>query len=116
MRTKILLALLVVVLAFVGILWPFAHNETTVPARMAMRGTLRNLAAAESVYFDANHTFTSNTSELESAARFRAESGVAVTIDRADSTGWHATATHRRLSEVCTFGGPGSPERQPTCR
>ena len=116
MRTKILLALLAVVLAFVGVLWHFAHTEMTVPARLAMRGTLRNLAAAESVYFDANHRFTSDVSELESAAQFRAEAGVSVTIDRADSTAWHASATHRRLAEVCTFGGPGSGERQPSCR
>jgi len=60
--------------------------------------------------------FTADASELESAAHFRAESGVALTIDRADSNAWHATATHRRLAEVCTFGGPGSRERQPTCR
>lgn len=94
-----------VVLAFVGLLWHFAHTEVTLPKRLAMRGTLRNLAAAESVYFDANHTFTSDVSELESAAHFRAEPGVAVTIDRADSTGWHASATHRRLAEVCSLAG-----------
>ena len=115
MRTKILLAILAAVLAFVGLAWHFAHDEMTTPARADARATLHNLADAESVYFDVNHAYTSDVSELESAAHFRTASGVTLTIDRADSTAWHATATHRHGAEVCSFGGPLA-GRQPTCQ
>jgi hypothetical protein len=110
---RVLLGVLVVLLAFVGFASYLAHGDMAAAARLDMRGDLRNVASAESLYFETHHTFTSELADLHLKPNRRVD----LSIDRADSTAWHATAAHRRSTELCDIGGSaGGAVAGPRCR
>lgn len=98
---RVLVGVLILVLALVRFAEYLVHGDIAGAARIDMKGDLRNVAHAESLYFDVHRTFTSAVAEL----RFKPSRGVSLIIDRADSTAWHATATNRHVSEICDLGG-----------
>lgn len=75
--------------------------------RAAMMSDLRNLAAAQEVYHNANFTFSNNLSLLGAVQ----SDGVTMTVNEASNTGWAATAIHTGVSgEQCgIYHGSAAP-------
>jgi hypothetical protein len=83
-----------------------------------MKADLRNLVAAEEIYFADQVTYTTSLRALS----FIPSTGVSVMIGTAVGTGWNATATHSATGKICGIfvGGassplPGANEGEPVC-
>lgn len=89
-------------------------------AQAYMKSTLRNVVTAEEAFFSDSGRYVGSERLGE---WFQPERGVTVTIERADSAGFIATATHAATTQACGVwvGTPpadrmhGALEAQPTC-
>lgn len=99
-RATSVAAIFIVVLAgvFVLMYW-WGRGRVDNAARESLKNDLRNLAAAESVYFGQHRRYTTALSQLPG---FQAAN--AVSVELADSTSWEASARHTRTAQACTFG------------
>ena len=87
------------------------------PFLAAMRSDLRNLVAAQSVYYAASDTHTHDLAALD----WFPSQGVTVVVDQADSMGWRARAVHKSTEKSCTISGRRRAEghyqvQGPTCQ
>jgi Tfp pilus assembly major pilin PilA len=103
---------------FIGILAAIAipkFAQTKEKAYMAqMKSDLRNMATAQEAYFSEHKTYAPSLP----VAAFSSSQGVMVTITRASSAGWAASATHTATAKVCEIGfGDGTGGNgEPICK
>ena len=99
-RATSVAAIFIVVLAgvFVLMYW-WGRGQVDNAARESLKNDLRNLAAAESVFFAQHRRYTTVLSELPGL-----QPANAVSVELADSSTWEASAVHTRTSQACTFG------------
>ncbi len=100
---------------------PSARRAPAVDPRLApMRSALVDLRAAQLRYHGRTGTYTTRLDSLDVAP----VGGITRVIDRADSTGWHATASAEGLPARCEVGagatvpdtvvcGAGPPQQAP---
>lgn len=71
---------------------------------MQMRGALERLADAESAYFAANRTYTTDISRLQATTDYYLSDSL-VTVTQADGAGWVATAksSFPSISRTCSM-------------
>ena len=98
-------ALLLAIGGLLAFLYSFQRNEVAAMARAEMRSDLLVLAHAESLYFASHRAYAVDLPDLRQieGANWVPRSEVTLTIDQADPSSWHATATHRRASQSCTL-------------
>jgi hypothetical protein len=100
-RALTIAAIFVLVLgaSIFALMYWFGHGQLRSAARASLKVDLRNLAVAESLYFARHHTYTASLAELPD---FHPRNDVS--IERADSSGWEASAVQTHSSLLCTFG------------
>ena len=97
---------LLIVVVIIGILAAIAipkFASTKEKAYIAsMKSDLRNLATSEEAYFSDKNTYTQTLTDMN----FTPSSGNTLTVDKADNTGWHASATNTRVTSItsCQVG------------
>ena len=92
-------AIFVVVLGLVlALMYWWGRSQVDNTARESLKTDLRNLAAAESVYFERHHRYTEVVNDLPG---FQATNDVSVELT--DSSTWEASAIHRPTSQACTI-------------
>lgn len=82
-----------------------------------MQSDLRNLVAAEEMYFSEHGRYTAAVADLQN---FRATTGVTIDISSAGLGGWHAIARHTASTEACAISignvaPAGAAEGVPSC-
>jgi len=96
MRAGFTLIELLIVVVIVGVLASIAIPKFSSMRVRAFRGSvisdLKNLASAQEIYHTNNYTYTTSLTDL--AVTSGGSTGVYVTINEADVSGWAATATH----------------------
>jgi len=85
-----LLVVIVVLGILAAIVMPKLSRSKNQAFRSSMSSDLKNLASAQEQYHVKNFTYSASLSDLAALT----SSGVALTINEADATGWGATATH----------------------
>ncbi len=100
--------------------WNGKYTRYTV----AMQSDLRNLATFESAYYATNRTYTADLAvevDIDGGYTYWTSAGVTVRVERADSTGWSATASHGEVTRTCamsvrrTSQAPVDTGAGPTC-
>jgi hypothetical protein len=92
----IFVLLLVIVFAF---MYWFGRGQLRGASRSSLTSDLKNLGVAESLYHAGHHTYTAALGDLRG---FSPRNDVSV--QRADSNGWEASAVDARTSQTCRFG------------
>jgi len=92
----IFVLLLVVVFAF---MYWFGQGQLRGALRSSLMSDLRNLGVAESLYYAGHHTYTAALGKLRGFSPRNT-----VSVERADSNGWEASAVDTRTSQTCRFG------------
>ncbi len=79
--------------------------------RFEVERNLASLASAQGEHHRRWHVYASKLGDRGDSATIMMfpDSGVIVTIDQADSSGWSAVGTHPRLGKVCRIYGGTAP-------
>ncbi len=101
---------LLVVITLIGLLaviaLPRFSGAREKAYRSQMQTDLRTLVSAQEAYFDSNHAYASNVSDLE----FNNSSSVTIQIEETQPNGWSARATHTSTSLECgVYFGSATP-------
>ena len=115
---------LLIVVVIIGILAAIAipkfANTKEKAYYAAMKSDLRNLVTAQEAYFADNSSVYAPSVEALGPSRYRASTGVTVTINSGSDTGWDATAVHSGLpaTKICAIsvGGMATNEGEPVCQ
>ena len=112
---------LLIVVVIIGILAAIAiprFANTKEKAYIAsMKSDLRNLVTAQEAYFsDNNNNYAANIGAL-GTTRFRASTGVSVTMTGTSGLSWGATSNHSGTTTTCYIrvGGGITNEGEPVC-
>ncbi len=92
----LIVLVLVAILATIGISRFWAARDRAFYS--VMKGDLRNMAAEQEHYFNANYSYTNDPLLL--APDFNPSDGVTITVTYAASDGWAGNATHTSLPGV----------------